>query len=110
YEAHVFERAIFPLTAGTITIPAARLSYSLPISRSFFSREESFALRTEPVRLVALAPPDEGRPAGFTGAVGSNLVLQLTADAAGARVGDPLLVTGRIFGSGNVGLLPRPRL
>ena len=110
YEAHVFERAIFPLTAGTITIPAARLSYSLPISRSFFSREESFALRTEPVRLVALAPPEEGRPATFTGAVGSNLVLQLTADAAGARVGDPLLVIGRIFGSGNVGLLPRPRL
>lgn len=110
YEAHVFERAIFPLAAGAIRIPPARLSYSLPLSRSFFSREESFVLRTEPVSLVALPPPAEGQPADFSGAVGSDLGLRLEVDAAGARVGNGILVTGRLSGVGNVGLLPRPRL
>lgn len=110
YEAHVFERAIFPLAAGVLEIPSARLSYSLPLTRSFFSREESFVLRTEPVRLVALPPPEAGRPPDFSGAVGSGLELRLTVDSAGARVGDPLLVTASITGAGNVNLFPRPTL
>lgn len=111
YEAHVFERAVFPLSAGTHEIPAARLSYSLPLSRSFFSREESFLLRTVPVRLVALAIPSAGRPADYDGAVGSDLEIVLVVDHdAAPRVGDPLLVTARVSGTGNVNLFPRPRL
>lgn len=111
YEAHVFERAVFPLTAGVHEIPAARLSYSLPLNRSFFSREENFLLRTAPVRLVALATPTAGRPADYDGAVGTDLGIRLEADSAAApRVGDPLLVTARVSGTGNVNLFPRPRL
>ncbi len=111
YEAHVFERAVFPLTAGVHEIPAARLSYSLPLSRSFFSREESFLLRTAPVRLVALATPAAGRPADYDGAVGTGLEIRLASDSVAApRVGDPLLVTARVSGTGNVNLFPRPRL
>lgn len=111
YEAHVFERAVFPLTAGVHEIPAARLSYSLPLNRSFFSREESFLLRTEPVRLVALPAPAAGRPPDFDGAIGSGLDIVMEVDSgAAARVGDPLLVTARVSGRGNVNLFPRPRL
>ncbi len=111
YEAHVFERAVFPLTSGLHEIPAARLSYSLPLSRSFFSREETFLLRTAPVRLVALATPTAGRPDDYDGAVGSGLAIKLESDSVSApRVGDPLLVTARVSGTGNVNLFPRPRL
>lgn len=111
YEAHVFERAIFPLTAGSHEIPAARLSYSLPLNRSFFSREESFLLRTAPVRLVALPAPIAGRPADYDGAIGSGIDVDLHMDSgAAARVGDPLLLTVRVAGRGNVNLFPRPRL
>ena len=49
YEVHVFQRALFPLTSGRYEIPAARLNYSLPLSASFFSREESHQLRSETV-------------------------------------------------------------
>ena len=35
YEVHVFERAVFPLTAGTLEIPPATLNYTLPLSPSF---------------------------------------------------------------------------
>ncbi|HEX5579927.1 MAG TPA: SH3 domain-containing protein [Gemmatimonadaceae bacterium] len=110
YEVHVFERAVFPLTPGTHDIPAARLSYSLPLTRGFFSREESHTLRSRPTRLVALAPPTAGRPAGYDGAVATAVSLGTEVDTARIRVGDPVLLTVRVSGTGNVNLFPRPRL
>ena len=111
-EVHVFERAVFPLLAGVHEVPPARLSYSLPLTRQFFSREESHVLRSEPTRVVAIAPPSEGRPSDFVdGAVASGLrVDALVRDESAARVGDPLLLTVRVSGRGNVNLFPRPRL
>ena len=111
-EVHVFERAVFPLLAGVHEVPPARLSYSLPLTRQFFSREESHVLRSEPTRVVAIAPPAEGRPGDFVeGAVASGLrVDALVRDESAARVGDPLLLTVRVSGRGNVNLFPRPRL
>ncbi len=71
YEVHVFRRALFPLTPGRYTIASARLAYTLPQGQSFFSREESFSLRSEQVTLVAIDPPAAGRPAAWAGAVGA---------------------------------------
>ncbi|MFI5310275.1 MAG: hypothetical protein ACHQQ3_03510 [Gemmatimonadales bacterium] len=109
YEVHVFRRALFPLTPGRYEIPAARLTYALPQSPSFFSREETFSLRAEAATLVAIDPPLAGRPGDWTGAVG---VWRATArvDSARGRAGDPLVLTLRIEGQGNVTLLPRPAL
>src|SRR6185312_14425491 len=44
YEALVYQRALFPLLAGRFSIPPAQLVYSLPLSASFFSREETHEL------------------------------------------------------------------
>ncbi len=109
YEVHVFRRALFPLTPGRYGIAPARLAYTLPQGQSFFSREESFSLRSEPVMLVAIDPPVAGRPPEWLGAVG---VWRASArvDTARDRAGDPLVLTLRIEGTGNVTLLPRPRL
>ena len=109
YEVHVFRRALFPLTPGRYTISSARLAYTLPQGQSFFSREESFSLRSEQVTLVAIDAPAAGRPAGWTGAVG---VWKATSrvDTARDRAGDPLVLTLRVEGTGNVALLPRPPL
>ncbi|MFI5231091.1 MAG: BatD family protein [Gemmatimonadales bacterium] len=109
YEVHVFRRALFPLTPGRYTIAPARLAYTLPQGQSFFSREESFSLRSEQVTLVAIDPPAAGRPAAWAGAVG---VWRASAhvDTARDRAGDPLVVTLRVEGTGNVTLLPRPPL
>ena len=109
YEIHVFRRALFALTPGRYEIPSARLTYALPQSPSFFSREESFTLRAEAVTLVAIEPPVAGRPADWAGAVG---VWRATAriDSSHGRAGDPLVVTLRVEGQGNVTLLPRPAL
>ncbi|HUQ82106.1 MAG TPA: BatD family protein [Gemmatimonadaceae bacterium] len=107
YEVHVFQRALFPLTAGQYEIPPARLNYSLPLSASFFSREESHQLRSETVPLVVVDPPQAGRPPDYNGAVG-RLVLEAHVDSGAAKVGDPLVLTVRVTGDGNVSFFPRP--
>lgn len=107
YEAHVFQRALFPVAAGRLVVPSPQLSYALPASSSYFSREEHFVVRAESAQLVVKPLPIEGRPPGFLGAVG---VVTVTSriDTANARVGDPVLFTLRVQGIGNVKLLPRP--
>ena len=63
---------------------------------------------TQPVLAVGPAvtvrvtpPPEEGRPASFTGAVGSNLVVNATLDTQTCKVGDPLQLTLALTGSFN---------
>ncbi|OYV67511.1 MAG: hypothetical protein B7Z72_09550, partial [Gemmatimonadetes bacterium 21-71-4] len=108
FDALVYRRAIFPLQAGRIVIPPAQLTYSLPVGASFFSREESHELQTDSAVLIAVDPPAAGRPADFDGAVG-DLQVRARLEPA-ARVGDPLTLTVRVSGSGNVKLYPRPHL
>ena len=109
YETHVFRRALFPLTPGRYEIGAARLNYTLPQSASFFSREENFSLRSEQTAVIAVDVPSAGRPADWLGAVGVWRA-STRIDVAPARAGDPLVLTMRIEGTGNVTLLPRPKL
>ncbi len=108
-EEHVFRRALFPLTPGRYNIPASRLTYALPQSPSFFSREEERTLRSEPLAFVAIDPPLRGRPAGWSGAVG-RWGASVRVDGTAARVGDPFVLTLRVSGTGNATLLPRPGL
>jgi tetratricopeptide (TPR) repeat protein len=109
FETLSYRRALFPLFPGSALIPPATLTYSLPLSTSFFSREESFELRTDSVRFTAVEPPPAGRPADYLGAVGS-LVASARLDAPAGRMGDPVVLTVRLSGTGNVKLLPRPVL
>jgi hypothetical protein len=107
FETLSYHRALFPLFPGSTSIPPATLTYALPVSTSFFSREESYELRTDSVHLVVAEPPSEGRPTDFTGAVGV-VTATMRLGAARPRVGDPLVLTVRLAGTGNVKLLPRP--
>ncbi len=109
YEAHVYQRPIFPLSAGRVAIPPARLLYAMPLSYSFFSREESFELRSDSAVVFALDPPRAGRPGDWSGAVGE-LRLSAAIDSSAARVGDAMRLVVRVSGAGNVKLYPRPAL
>ncbi|MEO8622461.1 MAG: hypothetical protein ABI625_15420 [bacterium] len=109
FETLSYRRALFPLFAGRTTISPAALTYSLPLSTSFFSREESFELRTDSVRFLALDVPVEGRPSDFAGAVGA-VDASSRVSTQRARMGDPVVLTLRLEGSGNVKLWPRPPL
>lgn len=107
YEVHVFQRALFAVAPGELSIPASRLSYALSRTPGYYSQEERFAVQAESLRVVVEPLPEEGRPADFTGAVG---VLQLGAhlDSTATRSGDPVVLTVTVSGEGNVKLFPRP--
>lgn len=107
FDALVYRRALFPLVAGRLVIPPAQLVYNTGLSPTMYTREESHELQTDSVAIVALEPPLTGRPPEYAGAVG-DLRLDLHLDTATARVGDPLLFTVRVTGTGNVKLFPRP--
>lgn len=109
FETLSYRRALFPLFAGRTAIAPASLTYSLPLSTSFFSREESVELRTDSVHFVALDVPVSGRPADFGGAVGS-LAATARVSSTRGRMGDPVVLTMRLAGNGNVKLWPRPPL
>ena len=109
YDAHVYERAVFPLNAGRHVIPPARLIYSLPQTNSFFSREESHELLSEPVVLIVREPPTAGRPDDFTGVVG-DVRIGTRFDSAALRAGDPMTLTVRVSGEGNVKFFQRPAI
>jgi tetratricopeptide (TPR) repeat protein len=107
FDALVYQRALFPLMAGRFSIPPAQLVYSLPLSASFFAREETHELETDSTLVIAVDPPPQGRPVDYGGAVG-NLQVAARLDTAATRVGDPLMLTVRVSGTGNVKLFPRP--
>ena len=109
FDALVYQRALFPLMPGRFAIPPAQLVYSLPLSSSFFSREETHELQTDSTILVALEPPAAGRPPEYGGAVG-RLRVSAKLDTAISRVGDPMLLTVKVSGTGNVKLFPRPTI
>ncbi|HEV8234474.1 MAG TPA: BatD family protein, partial [Gemmatimonadaceae bacterium] len=109
FDALVYQRALFPLVPGRFVIAPAQLVYSLPLSSSFFSREESHELVTDSTILVAVEPPSAGRPSEYAGAVG-DLAIASRLDSRRGRVGDPMLLTVRLSGAGNVKLFPPPRL
>jgi tetratricopeptide (TPR) repeat protein len=107
FDALVYQRAVFPLLAGRFVVPPAQLVYALSLTPSFFSREESHELRTDSAVIVAIDPPSAFRPADFTGAVGA-LRVAARLDTTASRVGDPITLSVRVEGTGNVKLFPRP--
>ena len=109
FDVHVFQRALFPLTAGRHTLAPARLTYSLPLSNTFFSREETHSARTTSLSIVAKEPPAGGRPSDYAGAVG-RIAVTARVDTPISRVGDPVTLTVSVRGTGNVSLFPRPSI
>jgi hypothetical protein len=109
FETLSYRRALFPLFSGATAIAPAALTYSLPLSSSFFAREETYELRTDSVHFVAMDAPAAARPADYAGAVGA--VRGATwLSASSGRMGDPVVLTMRLNATGNVKLLPRPAL
>jgi hypothetical protein len=110
YDLFVAHQVVFPLVAGTVAIPRAMLKYSTPLALQFFSQEERFALTSLPDTLAVRALPAEGRPADFSGAVGSALRLERRVSPPTAHRGEGVAVELVLSGTGNTALWPPPRI
>lgn len=110
---------LFPQRAGELSIDPYELDVIVretpaPTRRGFF---DDFFTMPQMVRKKAVSPNikinvkplPQGRPAGFTGAVG-NYDVQATVDKTQAPANEPITYTIRISGSGNLKLIEQPRV
>jgi hypothetical protein len=107
YESQTFRRALFPVSAGRFEIPPARLFYE--VRRGILQAPEVFTVETAPIPVTVLPVPQEGRPVGFTGAVGRfDIVARIQPERVAA--GDAAILIVEVTGAGNIKALPPPRV
>ena len=82
-----------------------------PLFDQVFGRVElrEVPVPIEPVPVEVLPLPDAGKPADFTGAVGQ-WKLEVTGKPTAVNVGDPITMTIKISGDGNIDTVPTPSL
>ncbi|MBY0311939.1 MAG: BatD family protein [Phycisphaerales bacterium] len=110
-----FERIIVPREPGEITIGPARVDFGAAAGQRAPSlRESPVADRTvyervysraEPIRITVIDLPNEGRPANFSGLVGTYSIIA-QADVQSVSVGDPINLTVSVTGPAPVSLVP----
>lgn len=105
-----FSATVTPTKTGTLLLGPAQLRCELPAPGAgpdaFFGVREArrVTLRSETLPLTVLALPAQGRPPGFTGAVGRFTVAR-TARPAEVASGEPVTVRTVIRGQGNIAAL-----
>ncbi len=105
--------ALSPMSPGTVTVKP--LAFNAVVLRSsgdlfdMFGTQQNVRVESKPVTLQVLPLPEQDRPPEFTGGVGR---FSLTAglDRATTSGSEPVNLTVRISGSGNVRLLEKPAL
>jgi hypothetical protein len=104
YGVDPFRTYVIAARSGTLKLGPATLPFGVPVrSRlGLFGRESMMVkLRSGVIELEVLPLPDEGVPAGFTGAVG-RFTMHVEASTNAVAAGDPILVTVEISGEGPI--------
>ncbi len=110
YDIYLHHAVVFPLTSGTFNIGPATVSYSLPLTYSFLSREVRHEPQSDPVRVFVSPQPQTGRPTQFRGTAAAGLALTLDVMPRQLQVGSAGMVIATLTGRGNVSLWPEPEL
>ena len=117
----VIERtyALFPSQTGPLTIGRATITTTVAVrSRSrdpfdmfgdFFGQGQQVQVRSEPLRVIAKALPEQGKPAGFSGSVGKYSITA-NANKLVVEAGQPVTVSIRIEGTGNIKSVAEPSI
>jgi hypothetical protein len=106
----VAHQVVFPLQPGKIDVLPVEVEFSLPVTYSFFSREDRYSLRSDPAVVHVRPLPESGRLRGDRGVVAEDLSLEVLVSEKQTRVGEPIEVTATASGIGNVALWPEPVL
>ena len=77
---------------------------------NFFGQTtEQFNIYTDPMQIDVLPLPDAGKPASFSGAIG-DFNLQVFADSEETTVGEPIMLSLKLSGTGNFDRITGPKL
>lgn len=106
-ESQTYRRILFPIDAGQYTIPPAHLHYE--VRRGFLLAPETRRVSSDSVRVVVLPLPSVDRPPAFAGAVG-RLAVRASVTQDRIAIGQEVVVTMEVSGTGHVKALPAPRL
>jgi hypothetical protein len=108
--------ALFPIQPGRLSIGPAAVHTQIArrtadpfgggLFDNFFVSAQNVILHSDPLTLQ-VDPPPPGKPADFSGLVGS-LAARASADKLDAKAGDAVTLTVEISGSGNVKSVPEP--
>ena len=120
FNIHVIEGSISPSRTGTLSLGPCILKAQLTVRRQggsgwpfddMFGRVEvrEVPVTVDAVPIEVLPLPEEGRPADFGGAIGQ-WKLDVTAKPTDIAVGDPITVTIKVSGNGNIDTVPMPKL
>ncbi len=109
YDLFVHHQAVFPLTVGVVNIGSAMVSFTLPLTYSFLSRELRHEVETRPLG-VYVYPRPAPRVQGFLGAAGTGLRLEFDVDALEVALGGAISMAVTLAGTGNVALWPEPSI
>lgn len=89
--------------------PLAGRGFGTSLFDDFFTRSERFTLYTEPTRVDVLKLPTADKPASFSGAIG-DFTMQIYTDRNQTQVGEPIMLSVEISGSGNFDRINGPAI
>ncbi len=98
--AVIFKKILYPISAGTLTIPSITFSFRVEDPMSFFSAGSIVYRKSSPVQITVLPFP-EHQPENFSGAIGSFTVIS-SVDKDRLKTGDSLNYKLTIKGKGNL--------
>ena len=111
--------ALFPTSSGTHQVQPLTVTCGIPrknrgrrdvlslFDSPFFGRSQSVEVRSGSLSVEVMPLPQLGRPAAFTGAVGSYTITAY-ADPVSIPVGEPVTLSIQIAGTGNVEAIVEP--
>ncbi len=121
YHVNEIKKALFPTAAGTHTIGSATIAVVVsersrqdPFSvfnnfNSLFGRSKTVTLHSDPISVVAIPLPEKSQPKNFSGAVG-HFTISSKVDKTKVEVNEPITLTLKINGTGNVKSIVPPDL
>lgn len=111
YAGYQFPRIVlYPLSPGEIDVKALPVKVDI-LQRGFLSSvvKASNTIFSAPMKLKILDFPPEGKPEGFSGAVGTYR-LESSVDRKAIEVGEAITLTVTLSGEGNIDNLPSPKM
>jgi hypothetical protein len=123
--AEIKKVALFPQGPGTKTLEPLAVDCEVQLPRrqsrrdifdSFFDdpffgvgRTVRQTIRSNPITINVLPLPEGGKPADFSGAVGS-FSISATVDKNSVKTNDAIKYKVKLAGSGNIKILPQPKI
>jgi hypothetical protein len=107
--ATIKQVALFPTQSGQVTIDKMTVTGQVVIDDGWFGSAAPFEASSDPITINVKPLPEAGKPHDFSGGVGDfRVTAALSGDSSVG--GEPLTLTVKVTGTGNIGLVGEPKL